>query len=136
MYTSGVPTGVVKPVKPAPLVLIVDDNLDAREMYAMYLEHEGFRSAEAADGHSAIDLAKRDKPDLILMDATMPHLDGWEAARALKADDDTKRIPLIMLTAHAFSEHRDRAAAVGADGFLAKPVLPDVLAREIRRMLK
>lgn len=130
------PTGVLKPVKPAPLVLIVDDNLDAREMYAMYLEHAGFRSAEAEDGHAAIAQAKRDKPDLILMDATMPRLDGWEAARALKADDETKAIPLIMLTAHAFAEHRDRAAAVGADGFLAKPVLPDVLAREIRRMLK
>lgn len=130
------PTGGVKPGKPAPLVLIVDDNLDAREMYAMYLQHEGFRSTEAADGHAAIDQAKRDKPDLILMDATMPRLDGWEAARLLKADAETKRIPLIMLTAHAFTEHRDRAAAVGADGFLAKPVLPDVLAREIRRMLK
>ena len=130
------PAPVVKPVKPAPLVLIVDDNLDAREMYAMYLEHEGFRSTEAADGHAAIDQAKRDKPDLIQMDATMPRLDGWEAARLLKADEETKRIPLIMLTAHAFAEHRDRATAVGADGFLAKPVLPDDLAREIRRMLK
>jgi CheY-like chemotaxis protein len=126
----------VKPTKPAPLVLIVDDNLDAREMYAMYLQHEGFRFTEAADGHAAIDQAKRDKPDLILMDATMPRLDGWEAARLLKADEETKKIPLIMLTAHAFAEHRDRATAVGADGFMAKPVLPDVLAREIRRMLK
>lgn len=123
-------------MKPPPLVLIVDDNLDAREMYAMYLEHEGFRSTEAADGHAAIDRAKQEKPDLILMDATMPRLDGWEAARLLKADAETKTIPLIMLTAHAFAEHRDRAAAVGADGFMAKPVLPDALAREIRRMLK
>ena len=130
------PPAVVKPVKPAPLVLIVDDNVDAREMYAMYLEHEGFRSSEAGDGHAALDQAKRDKPDLILMDATMPRLDGWEAARLLKADEETKNIPLIMLTAHAFAEHRDRATAVGADGFLAKPVLPDALAREIRRMLK
>jgi CheY-like chemotaxis protein len=127
---------VPNPVKSAPLVLIVDDNLDAREMYAMYLEHEGFRFSEAADGQAAIDQARRDKPDLILMDATMPRLDGWEAARLLKADAETKAIPLIMLTAHAFAEHRDRAAAVGADGFLAKPVLPDALAREIRRMLK
>ena len=130
------PTGLGKPARPAPLVLIVDDNLDAREMYALYLEHEGFRSAEAADGHAAIDEAKRAKPDLILMDATMPRLDGWEAARMLKSDAETKHIPLIMLTAHAFAEHRDRAAAVGADAFMAKPVLPDVLAREIRRMLK
>jgi CheY-like chemotaxis protein len=131
-----VPTGLGKPIKPLPLVLIVDDNLDAREMYATYLEHEGFRSTEAADGQAAIDRAKQDKPDLILMDATMPRLDGWEAARLLKADAETKEIPLIMLTAHAFAEHRDRAAAVGADAFLAKPVLPDALAREIRRMLK
>lgn len=130
------PPSIGKPVKPAPLVLIVDDNLDAREMYAMYLEHEGFRSTEAGDGRAAIDEAKRVKPDLILMDATMPQLDGWEAARLLKADPETKAIPLIMLTAHAFAEHRDRAAAVGADGFLAKPVLPDDLAREIRKMLK
>lgn len=105
-------------------------------MYAMYLEHHGFRSTEAGDGQSAIDQAKREKPDLILMDATMPLLDGWEAARLLKADAETKGIPLIMLTAHAFAEHRDRAAAVGADAFLAKPVLPDALAREIRKMLK
>jgi two-component system cell cycle response regulator DivK len=131
-----VPGLTEKPLKPPPLVLIVDDNTDAREMYAMYLEHEGFRSAEAADGRAAIDEARRTRPDLILMDATMPLLDGWEAARLLKADTDTRAIPLIMLTAHAFAEHRDRAAAVGADAFLAKPVLPDVLAREIRRMLK
>ena len=130
------PTGVGKPPKPLPLVLIVDDNVDAREMYAMYLEHEGFRSAEAGDGRAAIDEAKRVKPDLILMDATMPRLDGWEAARLLKMDAETKAIPLIMLTAHAFAEHRDRAAAVGADAFLAKPVLPDALARTIRKMLK
>ena len=123
-------------MKPPPLVLIVDDNLDACEMYSLYLEHEGFRSTMAADGHAAIDRAKQEKPDLILMDATMPRLDGWEAARLLKADDETKAIPLIMLTAHAFAEHRERATAVGADAFLAKPVLPDALAREIRRMLK
>ena len=63
-------------------------------------------------------------------------MDGWEAVRLLKEDPDTRAIPLIMLTAHAFQEHRDRAAEVGADGFLAKPVLPDQLADEIRRVLK
>ena len=120
---------------PAPLVLIVDDNIDAREMYAIYLEHAGFRAAEAADGEAAIEAAKREKPAVILMDATMPRLDGWEAARRLKADADTKSIPLIMLTAHAFAEHRERAAAVGADAFLPKPVLPDALAIEIKKVL-
>ena len=118
-----------------PLVLIVDDNVDAREMYAIYLEHAGFRAAEAADGETAIAVARRDKPAVILMDATMPRLDGWEAARRLKGDPETKDIPLIMLTAHAFTEHRERAARVGADAFLAKPVLPDQLALEIRKVL-
>ncbi len=118
-----------------PLILIVDDNVDAREMYAIYLEHAGFRASEAADGETAIDAAKQDRPALILMDATMPRLDGWEAARRLKADPETRSIPLIMLTAHAFAEHRDRAAEVGADAFLAKPVLPDTLAAEIRKVL-
>jgi two-component system cell cycle response regulator DivK len=119
----------------APLVLIVDDNVDAREMYAIYLEHAGFRAAEAEDGEAAIEMARRDRPAVILMDATMPRMDGWEAARRLKADDDTKTIPLIMLTAHAFDEHRQRATEVGADAFLAKPVLPDALAQQIRKML-
>ncbi len=120
----------------APLILIVDDNVDAREMYGMYLQHEGFRWAEAVNGHDAITQTRLEKPSLILMDATMPRMDGWEAGRILKQDVLTKDIPLIMLTAHAFQEHRDRAAEVGADGFLAKPVLPDQLAAEIRRVLK
>jgi CheY-like chemotaxis protein len=118
-----------------PLILIVDDNLDAREMYGMYLEHEGFRWSEAVNGHEALTRARTDRPALILMDATMPRMDGWEAVRRLKEDPDTQHIPLIMLTAHAFQEHRERAAHVGADAFLAKPVLPDQLAAEIRRVL-
>ena len=119
-----------------PLILIVDDNLDAREMYGMYLQHEGFRWAEAVNGHDAITQTQLEKPSLILMDATLPRMDGWEAVRILKQDAVTKDIPLIMLTAHAFQEHRDRAVEVGADGFLAKPVLPDQLAAEIRRVLR
>ena len=121
--------------KPGPLILIVDDNHDAREMYGMYLEHDGFRWAEAVNGHDAITQTHVEKPALILMDATMPRMDGWEAVKQLKQDPQTKGIPLIMLTAHAFQEHRERAAEVGADAFLAKPVLPDQLAAEIRRVL-
>jgi len=116
-------------------VLIVDDNVDAREMYAIYLEYAGFRPAEAGDGEAAIAIARRERPAVILMDATMPRMDGWEAARRLKADPDTQAIPLIMLTAHAFAEHRQRAAEVGADAFLSKPVLPDTLAQELRKVL-
>jgi CheY-like chemotaxis protein len=120
----------------APLILIVDDNLDAREMYGMYLQHEGFRWAEADNGADAIAKTRVDRPSLILMDATMPGMDGWEAAARLKQDAATRDIPLIMLTAHAFQEHRERAADAGADGFLVKPVLPDQLTAEIRRVLK
>jgi two-component system cell cycle response regulator DivK len=119
-----------------PLILIVDDNIDAREMYGMYLQHEGFRWTEAVNGQDAITQTAVEKPALILMDATMPRMDGWEAIRLLKGDPATKNIPLIMLTAHAFQEHRDRAAEVGVDAFLAKPVLPDQLANEICRVLK
>ena len=122
--------------QPPPLILIVDDNADAREMYGLYLEHEGFRWAEAVNGQDALTQTKLEKPALILMDATMPRMDGWEAARLLKQDAATSHIPLIMLTAHAFDEDRERAKKVGADGFLAKPVLPDALAREIRQILK
>ena len=120
----------------APLILIVDDNIDAREMYGLCLQHEGFRWAEAVNGQDAITQTKLEKPALILMDATMPRMDGWEAVRLLKEDAATKNIPLIMLTAHAFEEHRERARKAGADGFLAKPVLPDALVREIRQVLK
>src|SRR6186997_2006076 len=107
---------------PGPLILIVDDNINAREMYGMYLQHEGFRWAEAVNGQDAITQTYVEKPSLILMDATMPRMDGWEAVKILKQDAMTKNIPLIMLTAHAFQEHRERAAQIGADGFLAKPV--------------
>src|SRR5258708_26291553 len=118
-----------------PLILIVDDNIDAREMYGLYLEHEGFRWAEAVNGHDALTQTKLEKPALILMDATMPGMDGWEAVRLLKGDAATRHIPLIMLTAHAFDEHRERAKQAGADGFLAKPLLPDARARAIRQFL-
>ena len=82
---------------PGPPILIVDDNLDAREMYGMYLEHEGFRWAEAVNGQEALTRARDERPALILMDATMPRMDGWEAVRRLKEDPQTQAIPLIML---------------------------------------
>jgi CheY-like chemotaxis protein len=124
------------PAKTAPLILVVDDNLDAREMYAMYLEFEGFRVIEAENGHEAVERTRGSMPALVLMDASMPRMDGWDAVRTLKADAQTRAIPVLMLTGHAYDEHRQKAAAVGADGFLAKPALPDELAREVRRVLQ
>jgi two-component system, cell cycle response regulator DivK len=119
----------------APLILIVDDNVDAREMYAMYLEHEGFRVIEAQNGDEAVTKTRANLPALVLMDASMPRLDGWDAVKILKADPRTRSIRVLMLTGHAYDEHRAKAMALGADGFLPKPVLPDDLAREVRRVL-
>ena len=119
-----------------PLILVVDDNVDAREMYCLYLQHEGFTCIEARDGSEALRLVRERRPVLVLMDATMPVMDGWRAVEEIRTDPELKTTPVIMLTAHAFDEHRRRAQDVGADAFLAKPVLPDDLARVVRQMLK
>src|SRR5438105_15309703 len=87
--------------KDEPLVLVVDDFVDAREMYGEYLKFCGFRVAEAANGVEAIESAKKLKPDLILMDLSMPLIDGWEATKRLKNDSATKQIPVVALTGHA-----------------------------------
>ena len=123
------------PKRHPPVVIVADDHLDAREMYCMYLTHLGIDCIEASDGAEVIRLARQRTPALILMDAAMPVLDGWEATAALKADPDLKHIPVVMVTAHAFHEHRERAEKVGADEFIAKPVLPDALAVIVRRWL-
>ena len=122
-------------IKP-PLILVVDDNLDAREMYCMYLRHEGFDCLEAEDGAKALELARAHRPVVVLMDATMPGVDGWQAIQQLRSEPDLRGIAVVMLTAHAFEEHRRRAESVGADAFLAKPVLPDELAKQIRHLLR
>jgi two-component system cell cycle response regulator DivK len=119
-----------------PLILVVDDNLDAREMYCAYLRFDGFRCIEARDGVEALALAREHRPQLVLMDATMPGMDGWQATAEIRADPSLFGIAVVMLTAHAFDEHRRRAQAVGADAFLAKPVLPDELARAVRQLLR
>lgn len=124
------------PEPAAPLVLVVDDNLDAREMYCMYLQHDGFQCIEAADGQEALRLALERRPAVVLMDASMPGLDGWDAVRKLRQEPTLRGIAIVMLTAHAFEEHRRRAQEVGADAFLAKPVLPDDLATAIRKLLR
>lgn len=102
----------------------------------MYLQHDGFRCIEAADGGNAAAMAHAHAPALVLMDATMPGVDGWEALRRLHADPDTSAIPVILFSGHASQDHRERAMALGATEFLAKPVLPDVVAHAIRRILK
>ena len=119
----------------APLVLIVDDYQDAREMYAEYLEFSGFRVAEARNGAEAVEKAFALRPSVILMDLSLPVMDGWEATRRLKADARTRAIPVVALTGHALDGHSREAQDAGCDAYVTKPCLPDALVIEVRRVL-
>jgi two-component system cell cycle response regulator DivK len=118
-----------------PLILVVDDYQDAREMYAEYLQFSGFRVAEARNGNEAIEQAFALRPDLILMDLSLPGMDGWEATRQLKSDERTRHIPVVALTGHALAGASEGARKAGCDSFVTKPCLPDDLVVEVRRML-
>jgi two-component system cell cycle response regulator DivK len=118
------------------LILVVDDVADNRDIYTQYLVHEGFQVASAGDGQEAVDKAMQLAPDLIVMDLSLPVMDGWEATRRLKQNGITRRIPVIALTAHAQAEVAATAGEAGCDCFLTKPCPPDELAREIVRMLE
>ena len=123
-------------VRKLPLVLIAEDFEDARELYRDYLEFSGFAVETAANGREAIDRAVALQPDVILMDASMPVLDGWQATKELKASPATKHIPVLALTAHAFEDAKKAAKAVGCDGFVTKPCLPDDLVAKVRATLR
>lgn len=120
----------------APLVLVVDDVAHGREIFAEYLEFRGFRVATAADGLEALDKAFELLPDVILMDLSLPGLDGWEATKRLKGDDRTRNIPIIALTAHALASAHDKAKAAGCDSVVTKPCVPKDLEAEVRRQLE
>ncbi|TMB32485.1 MAG: response regulator [Deltaproteobacteria bacterium] len=125
----------IHPDTAQPLVLVVDDFQDNREMYAEYLAYCGFRVIEAKNGKEAIEQAFAQSPNVIIMDLSLPVMDGWEATRRLKADGRTKSIPVIALTGHALQGHSKGALDAGCDAFVAKPCLPDQLVLEIKRML-
>jgi CheY-like chemotaxis protein len=119
-----------------PLVLLIEDFDDAREMYAEYLEFTGLRTVGAADAVRGLQLAEELQPHVILMDAALPGLSGWDATRQLKANPATRHIPVLMLTGHVLGDAQERALAAGADGFMAKPCLPDELARHVLEVLR
>ena len=123
------------PAQAKPLILVVDDYQDAREMYAEYLEFSGFRVAEAKNGAEALDKAFELSPDIILMDLSLPVMDGWEATRRLKADERTRHIPVVALTGHTLSGHSNGAKEAGCDAFVTKPCLPDALVQEVKKQL-
>jgi two-component system, cell cycle response regulator DivK len=119
----------------APLVLIVDDFEDNREMYAQYLRFHGYEIAEADNGQEALKQATALRPDVIVMDLSLPGMDGWEATRRLKQEPLTRDIPVIALTGHALTGSEHTAREAGCDRFLTKPCAPAVLGQEIRKML-
>jgi CheY-like chemotaxis protein len=118
-----------------PRVLVVDDYPDAREMYGEYLEYCGFDVVEASNGMEALQRAIETKPDIILMDLSLPVMDGWEATRRLKADKRTRKIPVVALTGHALAGISEGAKRAGCDAFVTKPCLPEDLVKEIRKVL-
>ncbi len=113
-----------------PKLLLVEDNEMNRDMLSRRLERRGYQVVCAIDGQQALDVVRREKPDLILMDMSLPVLDGWEATRRLKADAELQGVPVIALTAHAMAEDEARARAAGCDDFDTKPVeLPRLLGK-------
>jgi len=103
-------------------ILIVEDNEMNRDMLSRRLERKGFEVVMAEDGAKGVDMSKSENPDLILMDLSLPIMDGWEATSTIKADDFTKNIPIIVLTAHAMAGDREKALEAGADEYDTKPI--------------
>jgi CheY-like chemotaxis protein len=119
---------------PAP-ILVIDDNEDNRALYMQVLGAAGFRVAEAGDAEEGLSLAASLQPALILLDLSMPGVDGWEAARRLRASTTTAAIPIVALSAHTTGEARARAMRAGCDDYLPKPTLPEDLLSVARRFL-
>jgi CheY-like chemotaxis protein len=111
-------------------ILLVEDNEMNRDMLSRRLQRKGHDVAIAVDGAEGIEMARSDAPDLILMDMSLPVVDGWEATRQIKADERTRHIPVIALTAHAMSGDREKALAAGCDDYDTKPIeLPRLLGK-------
>jgi len=116
-------------------ILLVEDNEDNQEIYRIILAHHGYTVLQAWDGECGVRMARDHAPDLILMDLTMPRMDGLEATRLLKADPATAAIPVVALTACTQREDMAAAAEAGCEAYLTKPVEPRRVAAEVRRIL-
>jgi two-component system, cell cycle response regulator DivK len=111
-------------------ILVIEDNEMNRDMLARRLQRRGYEVVIAVDGQAGVALAQSEAPDPILMDMSLPVLDGWEATRRLKAASETKSIPIVALTAHAMSDDREKALEAGCDDYDTKPIeMPRLLAK-------
>jgi CheY-like chemotaxis protein len=129
------PTSVPERNGQTPLVLVVDDVVHGRALCAEYLELRGFRVATTGDGLGAVDLALALRPDVILMDLSMPVIDGWEATRLLKKNARTRAIPVVAMTAHLMDSAREEALAAGCATVFVKPCTPADLEAELLRQI-
>lgn len=117
-------------------VLLVEDNTDNFELVRFLLDRAGYAVIPGKTGRDAIDLAKQEIPDLILLDLSIPDIDGWDAAQQIKADPHTAKIPLYALTAHTLPGDRQRAKESGFDGFISKPIDVAGFGDNIHKILK
>ena len=117
-------------------ILIVDDNQDSRELVVKVLKTRGYQTIEAVDGEEALEKAVAERPDLILMDRSLPKIDGYEVTRRLKGREEFKDIPIVALTAHAMRGDREKALEAGCEGYISKPInvreLPELITSYLR----
>jgi two-component system, cell cycle response regulator DivK len=119
----------------SPLILIVEDDVETRLLYSRVFEMEGFRTDQAHNGLQAFEKAVDDLPDLIFTDIAVPGIDGIELCRRVRADERTRRMPILAVTGYGDRQYEDRAREAGADRVLIKPCGIDTLLREVRRLL-
>jgi CheY-like chemotaxis protein len=129
------PAAPVRSPRGRPLVLLVDDIEDCRDVYGQFLRYTGYEVVEATDGNEALATALRLAPDAIVMDLWLPHLDGWESIRQLKALPATASIPILVLTGDAYAQARREAEEAGCQAYLVKPCLPMEVAAQVGRLL-
>jgi two-component system cell cycle response regulator DivK len=122
--------------KAMPRILLVEDNEMNRDMLSRRLQRKGYEVVLALDGQNGVEMTQTQAPDLVLMDMSLPVLDGWEATRRLKADPATRHIPVIALTAHAMSSDREKAIEAGCDDYDTKPVELTRLLAKIEALLR
>jgi CheY-like chemotaxis protein len=119
-----------------PKILLVEDNEMNRDMLSRRLQRKGYEVLMAVDGQAGVDMARTAAPDLVLMDMSLPVLDGWEATRRIKGDSATQGIPVIALTAHAMSGDREKALEAGCDDYDTKPIEMPRLLEKIETLLQ
>jgi CheY-like chemotaxis protein len=125
-----------EPVRTVPMVLLVEDNEDNRDMLSRRLQRSGYEVAIAVDGAEGVSKTASEKPDIVLMDMSLPVIDGWEATQQLKANPQTRSIPVIALTAHAMSGDREKALSAGCDEYDTKPINLSRLLGKIETLLE